>query len=150
MTAKEYLGQAYRLDRQAAMLLAKADKLRKSLYGRGVSYDGDKVKGGSGVDLGDVIDKVIEYEKQADEKIDKLVAKRLEIEAVIASVPDEVQREVLERRYLLYQPWDSYYDKHTGIYIKGIYESMNYSRRQIFNLHGQALNSIAPHCIELH
>lgn len=148
MTAKEFLSQAYKLDRQAEMLLAKADKLRASLYGRGISYDGSKVKGGVNGDMSGVIEKVIEYERQTDEVIDRLVAKRLEIERAIAAVPDEVQREVLERRYLLYQPWDSYYDKHTGDYVKGIYESMHYSRRQMFRIHGEALCSVSLNGIE--
>ena len=153
MTAKEYLNQAYKLDRQAEMLLAKADKLRESLYGRGVSYDGSRVKSGAGSagdNLSDTVAQVIEYEEQAERIIEKLVEKRIEIEHTIAQVPDEAAREVLERRYLLYQPWDSYYDKHTGVYVKGIYESMHYSRRQIFYYHGLALKSVAPHCIELH
>lgn len=150
MTAKEYLNQAYHLDRQAEMLIAKAEKLRSSLYGKGVSYDGSKVKGGTSGDLSDTVAQVIEYEQQATDVIEKLIGKRIEIERVIAAVPDADQREVLERRYLLYQPWDSYYDKHTGVYVKGIYESMSYSRRQIFYLHGLGLKSVALHCIELH
>lgn len=150
MTAKEYLNQAYRLDRQAEMLIAKAEKLRSSLYGKGVSYDGSKVKGGTGGDLSDTVAQVIEYEQQSADVIKKLIGKRIEIERVIAAVPDADQREVLERRYLLYQPWDSYYDKHTGVYVKGIYESMNYSRRQIFRLHGAALKSVALDGIEWH
>ena len=93
---------------------------------------------------------VVDYEKKANDMVNKLVEKRLEIERTIKCVPDDVQREVLERRYLLFQPWDSGYDKVTGEYIKGIYESMNFSRRQIFNLHGKALNSVALNCIELH
>ena len=150
MTPKDYLSRAYALDRKAAMLISKACKLRESLYGRGISYEGDRVKTAENGDLSGVIAKVDEYERKADEVIAELVEKRLEIEAVISAVPDKVQREVLERRYLLYQSWDSYYDKHTGIYVEGIYESMHYSRRQIFNLHGLALKSIEPHCIELH
>lgn len=150
MTAKEYLNQAYHLDRQAEMLIAKAEKLRSSLYGKGVSYDGSKVKGGTGGDLSDTVAQVIEYEQQATDVINRLIGKRIEIERVIAAVSDADQREVLERRYLLYQPWDSYYDKHTGAYVKGIYESMSYSRRQIFYLHGLGLKSVALHCIELH
>lgn len=142
MTAKEFLSQAYKLDRQAEMLLAKADKLRESLYGRGISYDGSKVKGGVSGDMSGVIEKVIEYERQTDEVIDRLVAKRLEIERAIAAVPDEVQREVLERRYLLYQPWETFFDKRTGEKIIGIDEAMHYSVRQIYRIHGEALMSV--------
>lgn len=142
MTAKEYLNQAYKLDRQAEMLLAKADKLRESLYGRGVSYDGSRVKsgaGGAGVNLSDTVAQVIEYEEQAERIIEKLVEKRIEIEHTIAQVPDEVAREVLERRYLLYQPWETYFDKRTGEKTIGIDEAMSYSARQIYRIHGKAL-----------
>lgn len=150
MTAKEYLQQAYLLDRKAEMLLAKAQRLRESLYGRGAATDTVKVKSSSQSTLEAAIAQVEEYESQADKIIIELVQRRLEIEQAIAAVPDEVQREVLERRYLMYQPWDSYYDKHKGVYVKGIYESMSYSRRQIFYLHGLGLKSVALHCIDLH
>lgn len=148
MTAKEYLNQAYYLDRRAEMLIAKADKLRTSLYGRGVSYDGSRVKGGVSGDLSAVIDKVIEYERQADEVIETLVKKRLEIERVIAAVTDDVQREVLERRYLLYQPWETFFDKRTGEKIIGIDETMNYSVRQIYRIHGEALQVVSQYVSE--
>ena len=148
MTAQEYLNQAYYLDRRAEMLIAKADKLRTSLYGRGVSYDGSRVKGGVSGDLSAVIDKAIEYERQADEAIETLVKKWLEIERVIAAVTNDVQREVLERRYLLYQPWETFFDKRTGEKIIGIDETMNYSVRQIYRIHGEALQVVSQYVSE--
>lgn len=143
MTAKEYLNQAYHLDRQAEMLIAKVEKLRSSLYGKGVSYDGSKVKGGTGGDLSDTVAQVIEYEQQSADVIKKLIGKRIEIERVIAAVPDADQREVLERRYLLYQPWETFFDKRTGQKVTGIDEAMNYSARQIYRFHGKALQKVA-------
>lgn len=151
MTAKEYLNQAYYIDREINLTLAKADKLRQSLYGRTVAYDSTAVQSSGDKDtLGRTFEKIDEYERKANELIDSLIEKRIEIENTIKAVPDSVQREVLERRYLLFQPWDSGYDKVTGEYIKGIFESMHFSRRQIFYLHGEALKSIALNCIELH
>lgn len=152
MTAKEYLNQAYYIDREINMTLAKADKLRKSLYGKGQKLDdiGGGKASGFGDTIGDTISLVVDYENKANALIDKLVEKRLEIEKTIKRVPDDVQREVLERRYLLFQPWDSGYDKVTGEYIKGIYESMNFSRRQIFRIHGEALKQVTLNGIELH
>lgn len=152
MTAKEYLNQAYYIDREINLTLAKADKLRQSLYGRAVTYDSTGgVKSSSDKDtLGRTFEKIDEYERKANEMIDRLVEKRIEIENTIKAVPDSVQREVLERRYLLFQEWDSGYDRNTGEYKKGIYEEMHFSRRQIFYLHGEALKSIALNCIELH
>ena len=99
-------------------------------------------------DMSGVIDKVIEYERQADEVIDRLVEKRLEIERAISAVPDDVQREVLERRYLLYQPWETYFDKRTGEKIVGIDEAMNYSARQIYRFHGEALQTVSQYVSE--
>ena len=141
MTAKEYLSQAYKLDKQADMILQKADAMRKSLYGRGQSYE----SGGhsdSSDSIAKAIAKVVDYEQKADEIIDKLIDKRIEIENLIKLVPDPVQREVLERRYLMYQPFESGYDKRTGIYIKGIDEIMGYSARQIYRFHGYGLQKI--------
>lgn len=152
MTAKEYLSQAYYIDREINLTLAKSDKLRQSLYGRTVAYDstGGVKSSGDKDTLGRTFEKIDEYERKANELIDSLIEKRIEIENTIKAVPDSVQREVLERRYLLFQEWDSGYDKSTGEYKKGIYEEMHFSRRQIFYLHGEALKSIALNCIELH
>ena len=133
------------------MTLAKADRMRKSLYGKGQQLDDTGVKCGNDNDvIGKTIVKVMEYEEKANELIDKLVIARLEIERVIQSVPDGIQREILERRYLLFQQWDSGYDKATGDYKKGIYDSMNFSRRQIFRLHREALRNVALNGIEWH
>lgn len=151
MTAKEYLNQAYYIDREINLTLAKSDKLRQSLYGRAVAYDSTAVQSSEDKDvIGKTIEKIDEYERKANELIDSLIKKRIEIENTIKAVPDSVQREVLERRYLLFQEWDSGYDRNTGEYKKGIYEEMHFSRRQIFYLHGEALKSIALNCIELH
>lgn len=143
MTAKEYLNQAYIIDRRINMTLAKSQKLRESLYGRGQKIDDvGGGKGGDGDVIGETISKVMEYEEKASELIDKLVTARLEIEKAIQSIPDEIQREVLERRYLLFQNWESYYDTKTGEYIKGIADDMGYSPSHVYRIHGSALNSI--------
>ena len=141
MTAKEYLSQAYELDRKADIILQKADAMRKSLYGRGQSYGGGG-HGDSSDSIAKAIAKVVDYERKADEVIDRLIDMRIEIETAINEVPDPIQREVLERRYLMYQPFESGYDKRTGIYIKGIDEIMGYSARQIYRFHGYGLQKI--------
>lgn len=141
MTAKEYLGQVYYIDREINMTLAKADKLRKSLYGKGQKFDdvGGSKSSQSSDEIGDVIATVIDYENKANALIDKLIKARIEIETAIKLVPDSAQREVLERRYLLFQPWETYFDIKTGDKIIGIDEAMHYSSRQIYRIHGKAL-----------
>ena len=141
MTAKEYLSQAYKLDREADMILQKADALRKSLYGRGQNGESGN-HFSSGDSLAKAIAKVVDYEHRADEIIDRLVEVRIEIENAIAEIPDPIQREVLERRYLLYQSWDGFYDKISGQYIRGICEIMGYSRSQVFKHHRKGLETV--------
>lgn len=141
MTAKEYLSQAYKLDKQADMIIQKADALRKSLYGRGQNSESGKSTP-SGDSLAKAIARVIDYEHKADEIIDKLIDMRIEIENAINKVSDPIQREVLERRYLLYQSWDGFYDKISGQYIRGICEIMGYSRSQVFKHHRKGLETV--------
>lgn len=128
MNAKEFLQQAYFLDRQADLLLKKSELLRKSLYGHGKSDTPCKLPNCDGFSR--TIAKVVDYEKKADELVRKLVDVRLDIEIAIAKVPDSRQREVLERRYLLYQGWDE------------ITEIMNYSKSHVLRLHKSGLEEV--------
>ena len=141
MTAKEYLKKAHRLDREALMTVSKLNMIRQRLYCRGQSDDANSSHH-AGDSLGVALAAVIDYEREADEKIASLVLEWLSIEKKIKAVSDPVEREVLERKYLMYQPFESGYDKRTGRYIKGIAESMGYSERQIYRIHGSALNHI--------
>lgn len=89
----------------------------QSLYGRGQALDpvgGGKGNGDKDV-ICDTLSKMADYERKVNEIIDKLINKfidkfvntRLQIEKSIQDVADDVQREVLERRYLLYQDLES-------------------------------------------
>lgn len=128
MNAKEFLQQAYFLDRQADLLLKKSELLRKSLYGHGRSDTPCRSANSDGFSR--TVAKVVDYEKKADELVRKLVNVRLEIETAVAKVPDSRQREVLERRYLLYQGWNE------------ITESMNYSKSHVLRLHKSGLDEV--------
>ena len=133
MTPKEYLSQAYKLDRRIGITLRKAQKLRSAL-----EYTSPVPEGlgghGSGDRMADSLVRVMEYEEQAQRLRELYIAKYIEIERAIHSVEDTVLREVLERRYLLYQKWED------------IAEDMHYSQRTVFYLHGKALQRIALNC----
>lgn len=132
MTAKEYLRQAYIIERQIKLDTERLAEMRSALYGRGVSCENDgskHVRRGNGFES--ALFRVMEQEECLDAEIDQLTAKRAEIEKAIAAVPNEVQREVLTRRYLLYQKWEE------------IAEAMNYSERHIRRLHGYALKNMS-------
>lgn len=132
MTAKEYLQQAYRIDRKIQLDTEKLAAARSALYGKTAQYDSD---GSKPVPCGNVTEsavlRVMELEERLNREIDELTVKRQEIELAVNAVPDEVQQEVLTRRYLLYQKWEV------------IAEEMNFSERRIFQIHGDALKNIS-------
>ena len=131
MTPKEYLQQAYRIDRKIKLDIEKQSAMRSSLFGKAVSYESDGTQHtphGNGIEA--AILRVLEYEERINAEIDRLTDTRLKIEQVINRVPDDTQREVLTRRYLLYQKWE---------YIA---VEMNYNIKWIFKLHGKALSKL--------
>jgi len=153
LTAKEYLMQAYRIERRISIINDKIAKLRSQLEYKGISYDSSGAShGGTREDISDVIIKISEYEERNKALADSLISQRLEIEQSIEDIQDDVQREVLERRYLLYQQWEGHFDRRTGEYIKGIAEEMGYCKRQVLRIHGKALKKISmpPDVIECH
>ena len=129
MTAKEYLSQAYKMDRRVRLIELKIEKLRSMLECSSPSLEA--TGGGKGADrLPDTVSKIMEYEQRAAELRSALIVKYLEIDQAIRCVADITQREVLERRYLLYQRWNR------------IAEEMNYSVDNVYKLHGKALQKI--------
>ena len=72
-----------------------------------------------------------DYEIEADRLLKKMNTARQKAEKIISSVPDQAQREVLTRRYIIGQRWED------------IAECMNYSRRRVTQLHGIALKNIS-------
>lgn len=129
MTAKEYLRQAYKMDKRIRILQGKVDKLRSALEYHSPSLEGG---GGSGSAdrMPDTISKIMEYEQHVQQLQAEFVNKYTEIDKAIHSVENANQREVLERRYLLYQKWEQ------------IADEMHYSLQNVFKLHGMALQKI--------
>lgn len=131
MTPKEYLQQAYRIDRKIKLDIEKLSAMRSALFGKAVSYESDGTQHtphGNGIEAAML--RVLEYEERINAEIDRLTDTRLKVEQVINLVPDDTQREVLTRRYLLYQKWE---------YIA---VEMNYNIKWIFKLHGKALSKL--------
>ena len=103
--------------------------------GKSVRYDdtgGTHEKNGNSVERAYCC--LADYADEADKLMREMIAARQRAEVLIASVPDAVQREVLTRRYIIGQTWED------------IAESMNYSLRRVYQLHGYALQNIALNC----
>lgn len=72
-----------------------------------------------------------DYQAEADRLMMEMLGVRQQVEKVIGTVPDAVQREVLTRRYIIGQRWED------------IAFVMNYNIRHIYKIHGAALQSMA-------
>lgn len=129
MTAKEYLQQAYKMDKRIKILQGQVDKLRSALEYHSPSLEGSSGSGNADR-MPDTISKIMEYEQHAAQLQAEFVDKYTEIDKVIHSIEDDTLREVLERRYLLYQKWDR------------IAQEMHRDLRWVYRLHGKALNCI--------
>lgn len=149
---KKYLMQAHKIDKRININLRKIEAMKKTL-GDVSAPPMDKIPSGihsNSSSVENAIENVANYEERTNALIDLLVQKKIEIENSINKLQDENERAVLEYRYLLKDeatgkmiPWESYVDKVSCKYVKGISEYMNYSPRRVYQLHGSALLHLA-------
>lgn len=131
MTAKEYLGQAYRLDQRINSKLQQVDSLRSLTQKITASYDGEVVSHTRNVtSLQDTIIRLMETEEELNRQIDELVDLKMDIARLIDQVHNESFRLILEKRYLCFLQWDQ------------IAAEMHYSRRWVLNKHDRAVEVV--------
>lgn len=129
MTAKEYLSQYGTLNSE---INAKLEQKRQ-LFELAASVAPSATHGGSGNvsdKVGRTAAKLLDLEREINADIDRLVDLRREIEAVIAGVPDERLRTLLELRYI------------NGVTFERIAEHLDLSAVQIWRLHKIALEAV--------
>ena len=128
MTAKEYLGQAYRLDQrinskieQVSSLNELATKCTTSLTGmpRNPNHATSR--------MADVVAKIIDLQAEINRDIDTLVDLKREIVSVIKGIENLEFQTLLEKRYLCFLTWEQ------------IAVDMGYSIQHIYRLHDWAL-----------
>lgn len=130
MTKKEYLLQykdaqreVDRLINERARWIARATKVTPTYTGM--------PHGDSGEDrMQDAVERLSKVEDELNDKIDKLVELRWEIEAAIQTVGDERLRKVLKYRYI-----DDMTFKHIAV-------EMNYCYDYVLHMHGWALEKM--------
>ena len=129
----EYLRRALALDMQIDAGFEQIQQLRALAERRTAVYGREKVGGNGAADRRmDVVARIVDAERELDAKIDRMIAMRAEIREVIGRVPDERMRVLLELRYLNGRNWED------------VAEKMNYTTRNIYNLHSAALKIVAP------
>lgn len=131
MKAKEYLSQAYRLDKrinskldQIASLSELATKCTSTLSGlpRNTNHGSSKVA--------DAVAKIIDLQAEINRDIDRLVDLKRELVKVIKAVDNTEHQLLLELRYLCFKTWEQ------------IAVEMGYDVRHIYRLHQQALSDV--------
>ena len=131
MTAKEYLSQAYHLDKridskieQLKALNLLATKCTSTLS------DMPKSQSISNSRLEDTVVKIVDLQEEINRDIDRLVDLKREIMGVIKAVPNVEYQTILEKRYLCFISWEQ------------IAVDMNYSMQHIHRMHSLALKEI--------
>ena len=131
MTAKEYLNQAYWLDRRIDSKLEQLSALRDTATKTTAVMDGEVVSHTRNVhSLQDVIAKIIDMQEEINGDIDALVDLKRDIMRTIKGIENPEYQTLLELRYLCFKRWEE------------ISVVMNYNLRHIYRLHDEALEKV--------
>ena len=138
MTPKEYLNQAYWLDRRIDSKLEQLSALRDTATKTTAVMDGEVVSHTRNVhSLQDVIAKIIDMQEEINSDIDALVDLKRDIMRTIREIEDPEAQTVLELRYLCFKRWEE------------ISVIMNYSVRRVYQIHDEALEKLtAPDTLQ--
>ena len=135
MTAKEYLGQAYRLDQRINSKLEQVLSLR-DLTTKATATMSDMPGGGSRnvYKMQDIIGKIVDLENEINADIDRLVDLKREMVVAIKGIENPEEQTLLELRYLCFKSWEE------------IAVTMGYGVRHVYKLHNAALETFTvPH-----
>lgn len=137
ITAKDYLKRAYLLDKQINVEIQEME-LMKTMRGQvqGMFY-GEHIGTNPNRDIEapfiKTIEKIWEREQRINEKIDKLVDLKTEIDAAIDQMNNAEERLLLKYRYLKNESWED------------IAMDLNVSYRTVHRIHASALrNFVVP------
>ncbi len=130
MKAKEYLGQAYRLDQrinskleQIASLNELEMKCTSTLTGMPRNHD-------RSISKIEVVSKIVDLQEEINRDVEKLVDLKRELVWRIKAVDDTEYQTLLELRYLCFKTWEQ------------IAVAMGYNLRHVYRLHDEAVESI--------
>ena len=128
MDTKQYLSQIRTLDRQIQNKLSELYNLKMMASSISVSNDGERVQTSGNKDqLGAVVSKVVDMEKEVNRMVELFVDTRKRIISQIDSMDDIDSYDILSMRYV------------SGKTFHEISEKTHWSIRKVFSLHGKAL-----------
>lgn len=129
MTAKEFLSQAWQIDKRIERRCEERERLMAKLTaGRAANLSG--MPRGGRFDWTDAVSRLVEMDNQIGAEIMELCRIKREVNAAIDAVEDMRYRRLLELRYRNYYSWEK------------IAVEMGYDVRWVYRLHGEALLSV--------
>ena len=132
MKAKDYLRQAFCLDRRIASDINEMKELRELAESVSSPQLEERVQTSRSTSAPFVrsIEKIIDLEAMIADEVDTLVDMKADIRELIDKVDDHDQRMLLRYRYIHFHTWEE------------ISAEMNYGLRWVYILHGRALESV--------
>ena len=131
MKAKEYLLQARYLEQRIG---AKMQDIRRmndlATNMTAMISDMPKAAGGSTSRMEEAVVKIVDYENEVQEDINRLVLLKKEIEDTIARIPEADYQLILHKRYMEMSPWED------------IAQDVSKSVRWVQVIHGRALERL--------
>ena len=132
MKAKDYLRQAFCLDRRIASDINEMKELRELAESVSSPQLEERVQTSRSTSAPFVrsIEKIIDLEAKIADEVDRLVDMKADIRELIDKVDDHDQRMLLRYRYIHFYTWEE------------ISAEMNYGLRWVYIIHGRALESV--------
>lgn len=128
MDIRKYLNQHFEINNAINSKLEQVAELRRLAVSAPSPLFSESHSVGTHSDrVGRTAAKIADLENEINDEIDRLVELKCQIREIIATVPDSVQRTILERHYILGESWEV------------IAEKVGYSTRHITRLHNQAI-----------
>ena len=132
MTARDYLGQAFRLDQRINSKIEQVSSLNDLAVKCTSSVTGMPHNPNKGSDsMGDAIAKIVDLQREINKDIDVLVDLKAEIYSVVQAIDNVECRTLLELRYLSFMRWEE------------IAEKLNYGMENVYRLHRKALAMVS-------
>ena len=130
MTAKEWLNRGRNLNEEISALIKAKEKALYDACNVSIAYDKERVQTSQNNSTEAKFTRFVDYSKAIDERIDELYKIKLEIFKAISAVENGTYRTLLIERYINFESWEQ------------VADNMNYDRRQITRLHGEALKNV--------
>ena len=131
MNAKEYLGQAYRIDQRINSKLEQIVSLRELATKATYTLNDIPASGTRNAQsMESIIAKMMDLEEEINRDIDTLVDLKREIVALIKQVENTEYQTLLELRYLCFKTWEQ------------IAVDLGYSLQHIFRIYDKAIKDV--------